>query len=165
MSTYLLDFMILFRILDIPFYVSTRPNWNLHDTRVRFHRTTVLLWRVIHGNQQTQFFDETVTLERYIPASRSLSVIQLQHLNVKFQRLDSEYFSRSLSNLSQIARMTLARSTRLSFVRPYHDWRDFSISLIISQNVLSVNLSIYGYYTSINTTTAIVTVLRTDSYN
>jgi hypothetical protein len=44
------------------------------DTRVRFHRTTVLLWWVIHGNQQTRFFDATGTLERYIPASWSLSI-------------------------------------------------------------------------------------------
>ncbi len=74
----------------------------------------------LDGNQQTQFFDKTGTLEQYIPVSRSLSVIRLQCLNVKFQRLDSKYFSRSISNLSQIARMTLARLKRLSFVRPNH---------------------------------------------
>jgi len=37
---------------------------------VRFHWTTVLLWRVIHGNQETRFFDTTVTLEGYILESR-----------------------------------------------------------------------------------------------
>ena len=48
------------------------------------------------------------------------SLIRLGRLNGTFQRLDSKYLSRSLTNLSRIARMTLARSTRLPFIRPSH---------------------------------------------
>ena len=52
--------------------------------------------------------------------SKHDSLIRLGRLNVTFQHLDSKCFSRTIYNLSRIARMTLARSTRLSFVRPYH---------------------------------------------
>ena len=82
-------------------------------------------------------------VEWYIPASWSLSMIQLKCLNIKFQRLDSNYFSRSLSNLSRIARMTLARSTRLPFVRPNHRLERFQCITYNSQNVLFVNLYLW----------------------
>jgi hypothetical protein len=49
------------------------------------------MWRVIHGNQETQFFDTTWMLEQYIITSQSLSLIRLKRLNVKYHPLDSEY--------------------------------------------------------------------------
>ena len=68
------------------------------------------------------------------------SLIRLGRLNGTFQRLDSKYLSRSLTNLSRIARMTLARSTRLPFVRPSHRLERFQRITYNYQNVLFVNL-------------------------